>query len=85
MLTTDDVNIHALIAKYGIDIQIMRPEMTKFKMFRVKVILANNKTLNARSLARVITGCHYTQWSSRRDLLRSLTEFLTPAFINNKT
>jgi hypothetical protein len=32
-----DVNIHALIAKYGIDIQIVRPEMTKFKMFRVKV------------------------------------------------
>ena len=25
------------IAKYGIDIQIVRPEMTKFKMFRVKV------------------------------------------------
>jgi hypothetical protein len=23
--------------KYGIDIQIVRPEMTKFKMFRVKV------------------------------------------------
>jgi hypothetical protein len=37
MLTTADVNIHALIAKYGIDIQIVRPEMTKFKMFRVKV------------------------------------------------
>jgi hypothetical protein len=34
MLTTSDVNIHALIAKYGIDIQIVRPEMTKFKMFR---------------------------------------------------
>jgi hypothetical protein len=34
MLTTADVNIHALIAKYGIDIQIVRPEMTKF---RVKV------------------------------------------------
>ena len=34
MLTTTDVNIHALIAKYGIDIQIVRPEMTKFKMFR---------------------------------------------------
>jgi hypothetical protein len=27
MLTTADVNIHALIAKYGIDIQIVRPEM----------------------------------------------------------
>jgi hypothetical protein len=25
MLTTADVNIHALIAKYGIDIQIVRP------------------------------------------------------------
>ena len=37
MLTTADVNIHTLIAKYGIDIQIVRPEMTKFKMFRVKV------------------------------------------------
>jgi hypothetical protein len=37
MLTTADVNIHALIAKYGIDIQIVRPEMTKFKMFRDKV------------------------------------------------
>ena len=37
MLTTADVNIHALITKYGIDIQIVRPEMTKFKMFRVKV------------------------------------------------
>ena len=46
---------------------------------------SNNKTLNARLLARVITGCHYTQWSSRRDFLRSLTELLTPAFINNKT
>jgi hypothetical protein len=34
MFTTADVNIHALIAKYGIDIQIVRPEMTKFKMFR---------------------------------------------------
>ena len=32
MLTTADVNINALIAKYGIDIQIVRPEMTKFKM-----------------------------------------------------
>jgi hypothetical protein len=31
---TADVNIHALIAKYGIDIQIVRPEMTKFKIFR---------------------------------------------------
>jgi hypothetical protein len=37
MLTTGDVNIHALIAKYGIDIQIVRPEMTKFKMFREKI------------------------------------------------
>ena len=37
MLTTADVNIHALIAKYGVDIQIVRPEMTKFKMFRDKV------------------------------------------------
>ena len=34
MLTTAAVNIHALIAKYGIGIQIVRPEMTKFKMFR---------------------------------------------------
>ena len=34
MFTTVDVNIHALIAKYGIDIQIVRPEMTKFKIFR---------------------------------------------------
>jgi hypothetical protein len=25
------------IAEYGIDIQIVRPEMTKFKTFRVKV------------------------------------------------
>jgi hypothetical protein len=25
------VNIHASITKYGIDIQIVRPEMTKFK------------------------------------------------------
>ena len=32
MFTTADVNIHALIAKYGIDIKIVRPEMTKFKM-----------------------------------------------------
>ena len=31
-LTTADVKIHALIAKYGIDIQIVRLEMTKFKM-----------------------------------------------------
>jgi hypothetical protein len=37
MFTTADVNIHALIAKYDIDIQIVRPEMTKFKMFRDKV------------------------------------------------
>jgi hypothetical protein len=37
MFTTADVNIHALIAKYGIDIQIVRPEMTKFKMFREQV------------------------------------------------
>jgi hypothetical protein len=29
-----DVNIYASIVKYGIDIQIVRPEMTKFKMFR---------------------------------------------------
>jgi hypothetical protein len=34
MFTTADVNIHALIAKYGIDIQLVRPEMTKFKIFR---------------------------------------------------
>jgi hypothetical protein len=34
MFTTADVNIHALIAKYGIDIQIVRPEMTKLKIFR---------------------------------------------------
>jgi hypothetical protein len=73
MLTTADVNIHALIAKYGVDIQIVRPEMTKFKMFRDKVNMdfvhslertfhssSNNKTLNARLLARLITGCHYT-------------------------
>ena len=39
MLTTADVNIHALIAKYGIDIQIVRPEMTKFKMFREKFFI----------------------------------------------
>jgi hypothetical protein len=39
MLTTADVNIHALIAKYGIDIQIVRPEMTKFKMFRQKIFI----------------------------------------------
>jgi hypothetical protein len=31
MLTTADVIIHALIAKYDIDIQIVRPEMTEFK------------------------------------------------------
>jgi hypothetical protein len=37
MLTTAEVKIHALIAKYGIDIQLVRPEMPKFKMFRVKV------------------------------------------------
>ena len=34
MFTTADVNIHALIAKYGIDIQIVRPEMTILKMIR---------------------------------------------------
>ena len=39
MLTTADVNIHALIAKYGIDIQIVKPEMTKLKMFRDKIII----------------------------------------------
>jgi hypothetical protein len=32
-------------------------------------ISSNNKTLNARLLARVITGFHYTKWSSRRDFL----------------
>jgi hypothetical protein len=26
-------------AKYGIDIQIVRPEMTKFKMFRDKIFI----------------------------------------------
>ena len=36
-LLTADVNIPTQIAKYGIDIQIVRPEMTKFKMFREKV------------------------------------------------
>ena len=39
MLTTANVNIHALIAKYGIDIQIVRPEKTKFKMFREKICI----------------------------------------------
>ena len=39
MLATADVNIHALIAKYGIDIQIVRPEMTKFKMSREKIFI----------------------------------------------
>jgi hypothetical protein len=39
MLTTADVKIHALIAKYGIDIQIVRPEMTKFKTFREKIFI----------------------------------------------
>ena len=37
MLTTADVNVHALIAKYGID--IVRPEMTKFKRFREKIFI----------------------------------------------
>jgi hypothetical protein len=43
--------------------------MTKFKMFREKICFvclrpvsyvpsSNNKTLNARLLARIITGCH---------------------------
>jgi hypothetical protein len=43
-----DVNIHASIAKYGIDIQIVRPEMTKFKMFRSYISQPNrfNKDLD---------------------------------------
>jgi hypothetical protein len=45
MLTTADVNIHALIAKYGIDIQIVRPEMTKFKMFRYGSLFCGNYIL----------------------------------------
>jgi hypothetical protein len=45
MLTTADVNIHALITKYGIDIQIVRPEMTKFKMFREKFLFCGNYIL----------------------------------------
>jgi hypothetical protein len=43
MFTTADVNIHALIAKYGIDIQIVRPEMAKFKMFLNKVVATFEK------------------------------------------
>ena len=39
MLTTADVNIHALIAKYGIDIQIVSPEMTKFKIFKEEIFI----------------------------------------------
>ena len=39
MLAMANVNIHALIAKYGIDIQIARPEMTKFKIFREKICI----------------------------------------------
>jgi hypothetical protein len=35
--TAADVNIHSQIAKYGIDILIVRTEMMKFKMFREKV------------------------------------------------
>ena len=34
-------------------------ELTPLKTIRV-VTSSNNKTLNARLLARVITGCHYT-------------------------
>ena len=45
MLTTADVKIHALIAKYGIDIQIVRPEMTKFKMFRYGFLFCGNYIL----------------------------------------
>jgi hypothetical protein len=48
--------IHASIAKYGIDIQIVMPEMTKFKMFREKVNMDFMPTYSQR----VITGCHYT-------------------------
>jgi hypothetical protein len=63
--TTVDVNIHASNRQKWYrhptkENTKVRPEMTKFKMFREKV-------------------------SSRRKFLRSLTEFLTPAFINNKT
>ena len=39
MLTTADVSIHVLIAKYGIDIQIVRPEMTKFKIFKEEIFI----------------------------------------------
>ena len=28
-----------LITKYGIDIQVVRPEMTKFKMFRERIFM----------------------------------------------
>ena len=30
------------------------------KIYGMAYISSNNKTLNARLLARVITGCHYT-------------------------
>ena len=33
------------IAKYGIDIQIVRPEMTKFKMFRYGFLFCGNYIL----------------------------------------
>jgi hypothetical protein len=32
----------------------------KIVIFHTKYPSSNNKTLNARLLARVITGCHYT-------------------------
>ena len=38
-LLTADVNIPTQIANYGIDIQIVRPDMTKFKMFREKFFI----------------------------------------------
>ena len=46
---------------------------------------SNNKTLNARLLARVITDAITRNGAAAEIFCARLTELLTPAFINNKT
>jgi hypothetical protein len=62
-LLRTDVNIHASIAKYGIDIQIVRPEMTKFKMFRElskhRFLFCGNYILKFALAYRVSDACIY--------------------------
>ena len=57
-LTFSNLNsIHWIIKKKDIGLYVLF--RTFHDNFQVK-FSSNNKTLNARLLARVITGCHYT-------------------------